>query len=129
MNAWRTIARTTTPLIFGARSLDTKDVPLPLRFLSGDGLCALDVKLKKNALGDVANGLAVSNAAKSLLDECGFHHVERSGSGSGGSITDFSEFNMSTSRRRQLKCVWVGVCKLILQNSAWWRSSTYTSQV
>ena len=48
----------------------TKDVVVPLRFLSDDGICAFEVSLRLGSKGDVSNGVGIANAAKRVLNDC-----------------------------------------------------------
>ncbi|CAF9934758.1 MAG: hypothetical protein HETSPECPRED_009346 [Heterodermia speciosa] len=43
---------------------------LPLRYLSDDGLCAIDVKLPQGSKGDTTSDRAIAGAARSVLFEC-----------------------------------------------------------
>ena len=52
-----------------ARILINDAVALPIRFLSDDGRCAIDVSLSHD-FGDVSNGLAFLNAARRILQHC-----------------------------------------------------------
>ena len=89
LNAWNKIVPSTKPLIFGGHSQHNRAVTVPLRYLSDDGLCAFDVVLVDGAIGDVANGLAISHAARSLFDVCATPRSTRYKNGSGGSVTGF----------------------------------------
>ena len=72
MNAAAKIQPWTRPVTFFPRpqshSIDA--VFLPLRFLSDDGYCAIDVYLKNGYNGDVSNGLGISRAAARVMDKC-----------------------------------------------------------
>lgn len=96
LNAWNKIVPSTKPLIFGGHSLHSRAVTVPLRYLSEDGLCAFDVVLVNGAMGDVANGLAVSHAARSLFDVCAIARSIRYENGSGGSVTGFCTSSVKT---------------------------------
>ncbi|KAL8788881.1 MAG: hypothetical protein Q9195_007095 [Heterodermia aff. obscurata] len=50
---------------------------LPIRYLSDDGLCAIDVRLPAGSKGDTTTDRAIAGAARSVLFEC----VEDHGSG------------------------------------------------
>ena len=72
-NAWRNIPTDSeTILSFGSRSLGTYDVPLPHRFLSEDGLCAVDVSGGKRGGFNVehATWLEISQSAGLLVETC-----------------------------------------------------------
>ena len=43
---------------------------LPLRYLSDDGLCAIDVRLPQGSKGDTASDRAIAGAARSVLFQC-----------------------------------------------------------
>lgn len=69
------------------------DVGLPTRFLSDDGLCAIDIRTKRayeQALvyGDSAENVRISDAAHMLLDQCVLSLRQ------GGSVTGFSPRNL-----------------------------------
>ena len=49
------------------------DVSLPLRYLSDDGLCAIDINHKRDmagTLGDESSDWTISEKAANVLDEC-----------------------------------------------------------
>ena len=58
------------PKTFGERSTGTYDAPLPFRYLSHDGLCAIDIAHTAGVLFDTITPLAVKEAAKLLIDIC-----------------------------------------------------------
>lgn len=70
LNAMRKISPWTQPVIFGSRTAKTKDIIVPLRYLSDDGLCAFDVTLMKGTSGDVANGIGLLHAARDIWENC-----------------------------------------------------------
>jgi len=55
---------------YGPRTLVTYEVPLPHRWLSDDGLCAIDVDRSKSGFEDRASGADIYDAAKLLVDRC-----------------------------------------------------------
>ena len=83
VNAMGKISPWNKPVIFGSRSVEVKDVIVPLRYLSDDGLCAIDVTLVRGTSGDVANGIGLLHAARTVWDKCAI------GSASGGVINGF----------------------------------------
>ena len=93
-NAWRHIPRDSEPQLYGLRTEIAAgahiDVGLPLRYLSDDGLCAIDIRARYDndpdlMIADLAKNIEVSQAAKVVLDRC------VRGRRVGGSISDFSE--------------------------------------
>ena len=98
-NAWEKIPLDSEPYIYGVRPDIAAgahfDVGLPLRFLSEDGLCAIDIRATREAepqlaLGDSAKNIEVSEAAKVVLDQCvSIRHQ-------GGSIAGFSQRDLLT---------------------------------
>ena len=85
LNAMQKIPPWTQPVIFGGRTVDIKDVVVPLRYLSDDGLCAFDVTLMRANSGDVANGLGLLHAARRIWETCGIDAAV------GGSTSGFSK--------------------------------------
>ena len=98
-SAWEKIPLDNEPCIYGMRPDIAAgahfDVGLPFRFLSEDGLCAIDIRATREsetllALGDPAKNIEVSEAAKLVLDQCvSIRHQ-------GGSITGFSQRDLLT---------------------------------
>ena len=43
---------------------------LPIRYLSDDGLCAIDVRLPAGSKGDITTDRSIAGAARSVLFEC-----------------------------------------------------------
>ncbi|KAL8894073.1 MAG: hypothetical protein Q9207_008552 [Kuettlingeria erythrocarpa] len=71
VNAWRKIKTTTKWTIYADRGKMTKDfVPLPYRYISDDGTCAIDILVQPGAKGDVITGVGISRAAKDVIDSC-----------------------------------------------------------
>ncbi|KAM0801787.1 hypothetical protein BDR22DRAFT_167879 [Usnea florida] len=97
MNAWQQIPRDSELRLYGLRE-DFRagahvDVGLPLRYLSGDGLCAIDIRSKSDndpqlKTADLAKNSEVSQAAKVVLDRC--VREQRIG----GSVLGFSRRNL-----------------------------------
>lgn len=58
---------------YGPRTLVTYEVPLPHRWLSDNGLCAIDIDRSKSGFEDRASGADIYNAAKLLVDRCVIH--------------------------------------------------------
>ncbi|KAL9580458.1 MAG: hypothetical protein Q9203_006293 [Teloschistes exilis] len=71
-NAWHKIVRTTPPVIYSPRPGTGKagDVSLPVRYLSDDGLCAIDINVAQGKRGDVSNGLSIARAADEIIRTC-----------------------------------------------------------
>ena len=97
MNAWQQIPRDSEPRLYGLRADFAAgahvDVGLPLRYLSDDGLCAIDIRSKYDndpelKMADLAKNIEVSQAAKVVLDRC--VREQRMG----GSISGFSRRNL-----------------------------------
>ena len=93
-NAWRKIPRDSELLLYGLRAEIAAgahvDVGLPLRYLSDDGLCAIDIRTKYDhdpvlKIPDLAENIEVSQAAKVVLDRCVQEKLL------GGSILGFSQ--------------------------------------
>lgn len=64
----------------------TDRVGLPLRYLSDDGICAIDVFFYRRSEGDVTTLAVFSDRAKTTLDKCVIS-LEK-----GGSMTHFSTY-------------------------------------
>ena len=85
-NAWQKIDRSTTTHAFRPRGRgDREDFVTPIRYLSDDGICAIDVQLDTGR-GDSSSSFVISWYAKMILDEC----VIRLGKG--GSVRGFSKW-------------------------------------
>lgn len=78
-NAWQKIPRDSESRLYGLRADIAAgahvDVGLPLRYLSDDGLCAIDIRAKNEydpvlKEADLADNINVSQAAKEVLDRC-----------------------------------------------------------
>ncbi|KAL8690632.1 MAG: hypothetical protein Q9218_003966 [Villophora microphyllina] len=70
-NAWHKIRRTTAPVVYASRAARYgAGVSLPFRFLSDDGLCAIDIDIAPGKRGDVSNGIGISNAARDIIETC-----------------------------------------------------------
>ena len=87
-NAWDKMDHSsTTPQEYARRRfMTTRKKPVPFRYLSDDGICAIDVDLKVRANDDFSTGRAISEYAKMILDQCVLS------SRKGGRIKDFGEF-------------------------------------
>ena len=89
-NAWAKIDQSATSGTYHTRPrstgehVDPPDVVLPARYLSDDGVCAIDVKIKPGSTWDVTSGLEIAAQAGKILDSC-LHRADI-----GGSITGFS---------------------------------------
>lgn len=89
-NAWAKIDRTEGTELFSPRS-ESSTIPhppwlaLPLRYLSDDGTCAIDVRAVRAKEGDISSGREISDTAFQVLDKC-------VGSFRGGSYTAFSTY-------------------------------------
>ena len=98
-NAWEKIRQTTAIHYYHNRpssgSVKPPDIALPVRYLSDDGICAIDIKSPKvGKSGDSTNGLQIAENAELLLNRC--VKLQRRG----GSIASFS---MSTLYLRLLR--------------------------
>lgn len=62
-------------------SLQSNQILLPIRYLSGDGRCAIDTALQPSSPGDATSGDLLYLGAKRIIDECVV------GSGRGGLIS------------------------------------------
>lgn len=78
-NAWMQMPRNSDLHLYGLRTDIAAgahiDVGLPVRYLSGDALCAIDIRALRDSDqrltdGDSATNLEVSEAAKGVLDHC-----------------------------------------------------------
>ena len=81
-NAWDKMPRSSDqhelhPRLPGGRTGVPTLSKLPIRYLSDDGLCAIDVSLSVGSKGDTTTDRAIAGAARSVLFEC----VETHGSG------------------------------------------------
>ena len=83
VNAMGKIPPWNKPVIFGSRLVEVKDIIVPLRYLSDDGLCATDVTLVKGTSGDVSNGIGLLHAARTVWEKCAI------GSATGGVTNGF----------------------------------------
>lgn len=74
-NAWAKVDKSIQPYIYAERPVQQGEIALPIRYLSDDGSCAIDVTFNPNPeeseeRGDVANGIAISNAARAVILQC-----------------------------------------------------------
>ena len=71
LDAWRSIPTDDTAWhTFGRRLRGDFEFPAPYRFLSADGLCAIDVSVSPGGDHDTAQWTEISTKAKSVLDAC-----------------------------------------------------------
>ncbi|KAL9012869.1 MAG: hypothetical protein Q9173_002396, partial [Seirophora scorigena] len=74
LNAWQKMPRSSLARRYGNSRVHGEElVELPLRYLSDDGLCAIDLNEKRNLIGtvpDVTSELILANVAKEVLDQC-----------------------------------------------------------
>ena len=70
--AWQKIERSSHPQVFRRREgALTDDVPVPIRYLSDDGTCAVDVDLFPPGIAEAtSDGLTISNFAGGILVQC-----------------------------------------------------------
>ncbi|KAL8893287.1 MAG: hypothetical protein Q9192_005412, partial [Flavoplaca navasiana] len=93
-NALDKIERSSVPKRYGLRSSPAKDsfdYLVPERYLSDDGLCAIDVVIRQMQVSqgrkwDTANGIEISDAAWAVMRQCGMY-------GDGGSVDRFTSRN------------------------------------
>lgn len=90
-NAWQKIPRTPNTQRFIPRKrsgeASSADVVLPIRYLSDDGICAIDLTLSKNSDSDMVTEDLISQKADAVLKQC----VVRQRTG--GIAVDFSRAN------------------------------------
>lgn len=60
----------TTRHTYGARTRGNFEVQLPYRFLSTDGLCAIDIEVVSGKSSDVSDWAEISEKAQQLVDRC-----------------------------------------------------------
>lgn len=75
LNAWAKIYRLAPSQAYGPRPRFHFDPPpdtltLPVRYLSDDGLCSIDLQNNVGSQGDTVSGLLISQEARSIIDEC-----------------------------------------------------------
>ena len=75
INAWQKIPRNKTEVTFRTRQgVLTEDTPLPVRYLSDDGLCAIDLfdvlELSQGNLEDKTDSFTISEMAGVILTKC-----------------------------------------------------------
>ena len=99
LNAWEKMPHDRSSNIYGLRRDIAAgarfDVGLPKRFLSDDGLCAIDIVAKRDSerelrAGDSAKNIEVAQAAMVLIDQCVLN------AGHGGYYNGFSSGNLLT---------------------------------
>lgn len=76
---WKKIPTDSHFFTYGARSRGVFDRPLPYRYLSDDGLCAVDIYHMSRVFHDTATNHEISAAAKLILDKCVFRDPRRRG--------------------------------------------------
>ncbi len=71
-NAWKKIERSTTKRVFRTRQgILTEDEPLPVRYLSDDGRCAIEIDhLHDSYAEETSDGLSISEHAGAVLVKC-----------------------------------------------------------
>lgn len=73
--AWRKIIRSKDKITFRSRrGIQTEDTPVPFRYLSNDGLCAIDINLVPGVEEDTSDGEEISEQAGALLVGCAYKH-------------------------------------------------------
>lgn len=92
LNALGKMPRTTSANEYGTRSMhrgqhDSK-IPVPIRYQSDDGLCAIDLrpKIRDRTISDVARSIDIVEAAEEIIGRC----LKRQGDRSGGMTWGFS---------------------------------------
>ncbi len=69
-NAWLKINRhSVIPESFRSRPTSS-EIPLPVRILSDDGMCAIDIVNTEGVPGDISTGMEIAQQAKLLIDRC-----------------------------------------------------------
>lgn len=68
-NAWDKMGRSSTPQQWYPSQM-RRTTSLPIRYLSDDGLCAIDVKLAGSSRGDISSELAIAGITESILLQC-----------------------------------------------------------
>lgn len=86
-NAWDKMNPFSTKLQkFGPRQrIAVGEVPMPVRYLSDDGICAIDILFKKASDGDYSTGRAIAAHAETIIDQCVVPKKM------GGTVSSFSE--------------------------------------
>ncbi|KAI4266618.1 MAG: hypothetical protein L6R38_008646 [Xanthoria sp. 2 TBL-2021] len=98
-NAWDKIERSSLRKLYGLRKAPDKasfDYLLPERYLSDDGLCAIDISIPQAQIAagrkwDVTTGLQISNSASAILQQCVVN-------GEGGTVGRFCKLLDPTPR-------------------------------
>lgn len=73
---WGKIPTDSEVFTFGARNKGYFERPLPYRYLSSDGLCAVDIIHMYAVVHDTASNHDISVATKAVLDQCVFVETE-----------------------------------------------------
>ena len=86
-NAWDKIDRFSTKVqrFVPRQHAAIDDVPMPFRYLSDDGTCAIDIRFRRPSKGDFNTGVEISADAKRIIHQCVLPHKK------GGSVASFSE--------------------------------------
>ena len=91
-NAWEKIDRSTTTHVFRPRGRGPQeDFVTPIRYLSDDGICAIDVQLASER-EDSSSSFVISWYAKMIVDAC------VTGLGKGGSVRGFSKWMIPSGK-------------------------------
>ncbi|KAL9011933.1 MAG: hypothetical protein Q9173_003270 [Seirophora scorigena] len=70
LQIWRIMSSYTVPRSFGERNTGDWDAPLPFRYLSLDGLCAIDLSHAAGVLGDIIAPVDLKEAARLIIQIC-----------------------------------------------------------
>lgn len=90
-NAWAKIPRTTEPIKYGSRNYHGSwDYTAPFRYLSDDGLCAIDIVLhlsrgREQQGWDITTGQDLSDRAQQVLTKCVILGI-------GGAVRDYCKY-------------------------------------
>ena len=95
LNAWAKIGRDTTLVTVHTRRRATTILVAPIRYLSDDGICAIDVVLAPALTKEISSEFFISTYAKSIIDKCVVFSAK------GGSIVGIGRFG-SYCRERML---------------------------
>ncbi|KAI4173471.1 MAG: hypothetical protein LQ348_006577 [Seirophora lacunosa] len=70
LQIWGIMSAYTVPRSFGERNTGDWDAPLPFRYLSLDGLCAIDLSHAAGTLGDTIAPVDLKEAARLIIQIC-----------------------------------------------------------
>ncbi|KAL8671952.1 MAG: hypothetical protein Q9168_003578 [Polycauliona sp. 1 TL-2023] len=70
MQLYHAMSSYTAPQVFGERGTGYYDAPLPFRYLSHDGLCAIDLAHSAGVLSDTVSPVDLKVAARLLISVC-----------------------------------------------------------